>query len=396
MKRIAFLHVASILGGSEKSFLDLLYLNELNSSDVLVIVPEDGPLVQEIRRITPDAKVQFLPLPSGISKTTRKNPVQGLLSVVASGFGFISYLWNLTQILRAHSTDVLYTNGIKCHLVSCVLPTSAAPSIVWHLQDFFPDISFLKTALPYLPRRPQLIIANSTAVAMDTQNSLPKSWLSGPQPIDVRVVPNSVNIQDYTPTPLRPRNEKGPIVVSMIGMLTPWKGQHLFIEAIGILQKQGFQIKGQIAGGEVYSTDGETGYKQLLEKKISELRLQDHVALLGLRSDVQDIIAGSDLCVHCSIKPEPFGRTIIEVMACGRPIVAARAGGVLDIIQHQVNGLLFQPGDPLDLATQIKSLIENPSTAEHLIQNALVTVRNKFSSKQFQVEIQNEIRKIAS
>lgn len=396
MKRIAFLHVASILGGSERSFLDLVQHHDLNNENNLVILPDAGPLCDEIRKLAPRMQIIILPLPAAIAATTRKKPTGGALSIVLNLFSFIGYLWRLNSILRGHSTEILYTNGIKCHLISGLLPRGAAPKIIWHLQDFFPEIDFLKKAMSFLLRSPESIIANSTPVAKALETALPSTWMIGPNSVSIQVIPNAVSLADYSPQPLKRKRAGEPFRIAMIGMLTPWKGQHIFIEALHILKEKGHRVHGQIVGGEVYITQGESGYRAQLGKKVRDLHLTEEVEFLGLRNDIPEILHASDLFVHCSIRPEPFGRSIIEAMACGRPVIAARGGGVLDIIQHGQNGLLFQPGDPRDLAHQITEIMGSFELSERLMQNGLITVQNHFSANQFRAQIESNIAKLAS
>jgi glycosyltransferase involved in cell wall biosynthesis len=74
---------------------------------------------------------------------------------------------------------------------------------------------------------------------------------------------------------------------------------------------------------------------------------------------------------------ETFGLVALEAMACRTPVIAARTGGVLDIVQHGVNGLYFDPDQPAQIGPLVKSLAENPAWREQLAENALAHARSR-------------------
>ena len=87
--------------------------------------------------------------------------------------------------------------------------------------------------------------------------------------------------------------------------------------------------------------------------------MSDRVILTGVRSDIPRIMAASDIVVHSASEPEPFGRVIVEAMAAGRPVVATAAGGVLDIIEDQVTGLLVPSKNVTLMAKAIQQFLQN-------------------------------------
>jgi glycosyltransferase involved in cell wall biosynthesis len=74
---------------------------------------------------------------------------------------------------------------------------------------------------------------------------------------------------------------------------------------------------------------------------------------------------------------ETFGLVALEAMACRTPVIAARTGGVLDIVQHEVNGLYFDPDQPAQIGPLVKRLAENPAWREQLADNALAHARSR-------------------
>jgi len=143
-------------------------------------------------------------------------------------------------------------------------------------------------------------------------------------------------------------------VVGIVGHLQRWKGQLLVVEAVARVRPRHLTLRCLIVGG-VHRL-GEK-YAAELRARIAELGLADAVILTGARTDVPACLDAMDVVVHASTRPEPFGRVIIEAMALGRPVVAPREGGPIEIVVDGETGLLFTPRDAGALAAAIETLV---------------------------------------
>jgi glycosyltransferase involved in cell wall biosynthesis len=94
-----------------------------------------------------------------------------------------------------------------------------------------------------------------------------------------------------------------------------------------------------------------------------------------------------DVVVHASVRPEPFGRVILEAMLLGKPVVAADAGGVPELIQHGETGYLVPPGDPDRLAQCLREILADPETAAAVGERAREWARQKFSLQRHVAEM---------
>jgi glycosyltransferase involved in cell wall biosynthesis len=110
---------------------------------------------------------------------------------------------------------------------------------------------------------------------------------------------------------------------------------------------------------------GEDEYARRLPALADELRIAGRVELRGFRPDVWDELSRLDVLVHASITPEPFGQVILEGMAAGVPVIAARAGGPAEILEHDVTGVLFTPGDVGSLGSAVRQM-RDPRQRERL------------------------------
>jgi glycosyltransferase involved in cell wall biosynthesis len=161
-------------------------------------------------------------------------------------------------------------------------------------------------------------------------------------------------------------------VVGHFSRLAPWKGQHLLIEALTHCPPS---IGAILVGDALF---GEEDYVQQLKQQVKDLNLEHRVRFLGFRSDVADLMAACDLVAHTSTAPEPFGRVIVEAMLCGTPVVAAAAGGAIELVEHGVTGWLVTPGDQLKLATIIQQCYDRPDRAMEMVRAARTQASQRF------------------
>ena len=142
-------------------------------------------------------------------------------------------------------------------------------------------------------------------------------------------------------------------VVGLVGLLIPWKGQRLFIDAIRRLGQQMPNAAFAIVGG----TPEECRYFEAeLRHLAAAPDLRGRVVFTGHVSAMAAVYNGLDVVLSASISPEPLGTVIIEAMTMARPILAPDHGGAVEMIENGRTGLLFKAGDADDLAAKIQRL----------------------------------------
>lgn len=372
--RILFLHTASILGGSERSFLDLLSL--LNSDwrqNCVVVVPSDGPLINEIRRLAPEVKIKKIPFPPLMATTSRKFPLQAVFRTILALPLIFIFLWRHWRLLRSERINLIYSNGIKCHMFSLILVRLYRAKLIWHLQDYFPEFRFVRAFLKTSRNGPDAFVANSESVRHQFENLRPQTWTG-----KMLTVHNAVN-------PLEFSAAKDPgakqIRVTIVGMLTPWKGQHVFLKAINEIYHDHKNVEFHLVGDEVYQTNGERGYKDQLIAFVREHQLEDRVVFTGFTKNVTEIYRQSEIIVHASTTPEPFGRVIIEAMCSECAVIATAGGGVLEIVEDGKNGLLVPMGESGAMARALNQLLRSPELRLTLGKNGRLSVLKRFSAR---------------
>lgn len=183
--------------------------------------------------------------------------------------------------------------------------------------------------------------AVADAVALDSA-----SWL-GSAGLQPQVIPNFIP-DDLVLENIPLIEPDAPLVFA--GAIHPDKGIHMLLDAYRRLDNPPRLI---LAGR---AADG------------LELALPPGVELVGPLpyAEVQNLFRSALAVIVPSVWPEPFGMVVLEAMAAGRPVVAAAAGGIVDVVQADVTGLLSTPGDASELAAHIQALIDNRSMAASL------------------------------
>ncbi|MCL4269438.1 MAG: glycosyltransferase family 4 protein [Anaerolineales bacterium] len=206
----------------------------------------------------------------------------------------------------------------------------------------------------------------------------------------VTVIPNGVSPSDFSVTPLPVRDGREPVVL-YIGTLADWQGLDIVIKALPkILEKQ--PVKLQIIGR------GRSRQRKMLAKQIRKLGLDEHVIVQPAvpHREIPELIAQADLCVAplslndrnvtqgaCPIK-------VLEYMAAGRPLLASNMPIVRELVREDVDGLLFSPNDPDDLARQANLLLNDVELSQRLAESAAAHVRENFTWH----ESQKKLRKV--
>ena len=119
------------------------------------------------------------------------------------------------------------------------------------------------------------------------------------------------------------------LILSLPGRVTQLKGHLKFIHLLAKLKQQGIHCHGLIIGR---IKDKNSKYHDNLQQQINELQLQDNLTFTGHRSDVLDLMSASDITYSLSQKPETFGRTVVESLALGRPVIGFEHGGVAETL----------------------------------------------------------------
>lgn len=340
------------LGGAERSLLEVAgrLADDFRFS---VLVPEDGPLVAAVRAA--GASCLVVPWPEAFAALGERRATPIGLARAAGSIGVLRT--RLVAALAHLAPDVVVTNGAKAHLLGSLVRAAIDRPVVWCAREGVEDRRLSRLVLRRAARRCDGVIAISRYVASQFRPLVP-----GPAPI--HVVRNIVD-----PTIVRPglalpsdlTKEAGAVWIGIVGALTPLKGQDLFLDAAARVAARVPAARFVVVGGEPYRTEAGLGFSAALASRAKALGIGERVHFVGERDDAPAIIANLDVLVQANRGPEGLGRTVLEAMACGVPVVGVDRWGPRELVQDGATGFLVPPCDVPALADRIERLALSPA-----------------------------------
>lgn len=360
MSKLLVLHPSSELYGSDRSVLSFLKAvnQRLRGCTVQVVTPDHGALVEVLLQM--NLKVEFQPL-GILRRSIFKSPV--------------SFVWGVAQSFRFYVSlfrkyDIVYINTAV--MFSALLASRFASDktrVICHVREIpgSNEIWFFRWLLRVA--RVDLIF-NSEA----TKNAF---QLPG------EVVYNGVpEVGDSLRRDVDDQST-GFCRLLVIGRINSWKGQDLLLKALCLInegERDKFRIR--IVGG-VYGEDNRS--LERLHRIVSNNNLRSIVQFYDFTNDPGEHFLWADWVVVPSTKPEPFGRVAIEAFAYGKPVVAARHGGLTEIVTHGMDGFLFEANSVTGLCDVIDHCRGlDISTYEALCSKALIKFVSQFSEVAYQ------------
>ena len=203
----------------------------------------------------------------------------------------------------------------------------------------------------------------------------------------IRLIPRCVDIEKFSPAAVTQERiiravadnnlpEDRPII-SLIGRITRWKGQHILVEAMSkIKHKEAYAL---IIG----SDQGRVKYTEGLKETAEKLGVADRIQFIGESFDIPALLMVSDIVLSTAIEPEAFGRAAIEGQAMGKIVLASDIGGSLENVVDGVSGRLFRSNDAQALAEAIDWALDLPAEEKKKISDAAIkNVRDNFTKQQ--------------
>lgn len=371
MKKILFLHSSSELYGSDRSLLNLVKNLDREIFEIYVILPEEGPLVDEIKKID---NINLIIKPIAVLRRKNLN-FKGLIKYIKD---FKESIFFLKNIIRKNNIDVIYTN------TSVVFPGGIIAKIlkiksIWHVREIISNKFERRFISIMINLFSDVIITNSRATANSITNNITNN--------KIKIIHNAIEVVKSNENNILIKDNN--IMIGMAGRINRWKGQKLFIDMASQISKKYDNTRFLIAG-DVYK--GEDYILQDLKEYINEKKMNEKVILLGQVKDMNAFYNSLDIFILPSIKPEPFGLVIIEAMNRKIPVIATNHGGPVEIIDDGINGYLVDFSDCKEMSEKVSILIDNKYIRKEIGDKAKEKVDKFFTLKTYV----NEIEKIIS
>lgn len=342
--KILYVITKSNWGGAQRYVFDLATSLDKNIFDIGVVLGGNGLLKQKLT----SENISTISLPSLERDINLKKE---LLSA--------KRLW---QILKKEKPDIVHLNSSKAGAIGAIVARAAGvKKIIFtaHAWAFNENRSFLSQIIITFFHWLTVILSHKTiAVSESVKNQiihLPfiKNKIEviypGIQQFEFKTRENSRNL-------LTSKNETlENIWVGTIAELHPIKGLVYYIDAINLIKDKYPDVK--------FCVLGEGEERKNLEGIITENELTEKVQLLGFMEDAKTYLKAFDIFVLPSLS-EAFGYVVGEAGIAALPVIASNVGGIPEIIENNISGILVPSKNPLALATAIESYIQNPLLRE--------------------------------
>lgn len=361
--KILFLDQTGKLGGAELFLADVA---KFHRDRCLVGLFADGPFIQLLE----ENHIPVQVLATKPINITKNSSFRNSLSRISCLIPLIAKTAKL-----ARNYDIIYANTQKALVVGAFASLLSNRPLVFHLHDILCHNHFSRSnryiAVTLANHFASLVITNSNA----TQAAFIKA---GGRAELTEVVYNGFEVDLYKNRDIHRHQAKqqlrleGQFVIGQFSRLSPWKGQHILLEALAQCPPD---VTAILVGDALF---GEDDYVQSLHQQVTQLGLEKRVRFLGFCKDVIPLMKACDIVIHTSTAPEPFGRVIVEAMLCGRPVIASAAGGVPELIEVGETGLLCTPGNIQELAEIITTCRNQPEYSAKIGYQAQVQAAHRF------------------
>lgn len=326
---------SSLRGGQELNLLEICRSLSQRGHSINLLYTKAGNLLQQYQEFC--------------SQTTNVNGYDLDRRRIAHIFNFFADIWRIS----VNKNSVIFSNRYYDVFFGSVLSLSKNIPLVCYLQLPPPaeDMS-----------RPHKLglkgVEKFITVSTQTKLDWVKSGFNGEK---INVVHNGTDPKVFKPIKefsLVRKEENIPEntrVISYIGRLDREKGVETLIKGFALLLNSYNNARLLIAGKPLSTKEA---YKKYLEQLVIDLGIEKSVSFLGYLTNTASLYQASDVTVLPSLWSEPFGRTVIESMACSVPVVASRTGGIPEILTDEFQTGLFEPGNEQDLSKTLSQIID--------------------------------------
>ncbi len=184
----------------------------------------------------------------------------------------------------------------------------------------------------------------------------------------IEVIPRGVDPDQYPwgfkPDPVwldkwesRHTDIQDKFIIALPGRVTRRKGHEDFINIISTLASSNMPVHGLIIGGP---HSGKERFFEQIQNKVKSARLENHITFLGHRNDIREILSISNIVLSLSKAPEAFGRTVLEALSLGKPVIAYDIGGATEILKEIFPVGIVPHNQPESVTAKIREFIQQP------------------------------------
>lgn len=380
--KVLYIDEIGRIDGAEVVLLNLLAKLDRNKFVPEVVCGSNGELVNRLKDL--DITVHVLPIPEVPKRNPNSAPLANLIYLIyflLKGFSFQIELYKLIVKLNP---EIIHTNSLLANVLGTFPAKIALKKLIWHEHNIQPK-GFRRTFVNILSLCTDKIIVISDAVSNVYCGAIRRrKVLKIYNGLDLSLFSSNSSHKSIRHEFSIPRNFK---IVAITAVLRPWKGHDVFLNAAKIVLENYKAVRFMVVGGEVFSRD--RGYKKKLEDLVHNLDMDGYVTFTGYRNDIPDILNSIDILVSSTILPEPFSLIVLEAMAAAKPVVATNTGGVPEVVDDSVTGLLVNPNDASSMADAILRILMSDELANDMGTEGAKRARCYFTSERMAKEVES-------
>lgn len=364
---VLFVHHTSVLGGAERSLLELLEDLDRSRFPPALVLPGDGPLAEEARRIG----IAVIRAP--LSRWVRR---AGALARAGYALRLPLATARIVEAILSRRARIVHANSGVAALQAAAAARLSGRPLVWHFRDRLPSPRILG------------ILRRAAAAAVALTGEAAEAL--GRAGIEAVAVPNGIDAEAFPRPPKADARRAlglpaGAPLLLCAAQLVPWKGHGTLLEAFAAVRRRAPDAILLVAGADPHGDHPDL--LAGLRARGAAPDLAGTVLFLGPRPDVPVLLAAADLLVHPAAG-EPFGRILLEAGAAGRPAVACDGAGPREILAPACPEALVPPGDAERLADAIVARLSDPARAASEADALAGRVRDAFPRRAVAERIQ--------
>lgn len=360
---VCFPFVGDVVAGSHLSALGLIRNLTATSFLPLVVLHHcDGPLADVLKR----EKISFLqaPITSAPDRRSAKNG-----AAIAS---VLKLLPSLTRFLRENNVAIVHTNDGRAHLTWGLAAKLAGARLLWHHRGD-PDAFGLRYVAPWLADRVVAVSKFASPRPGFLSAATKSSVIHSPFDLKTATQIDKAACRANLVAELNcPPETK---LLGYVGSLVERKRPLLFVDSIDALSRGDPQ--GKYIG--LFLGTPFNGLDELCKARAKELGISDKIKLMGFRYPGEPWLAALDALLVPAVN-EPLGRTLVEAMLLGTPVIATRSGGNPEAIRNNETGILVEPDDPNAFADAIRALFHRPDKVASIVNQARADANARFGT----------------
>lgn len=373
--KVLYLHAGAELYGADKILLELLTDLDKTKFKPIVLLPNDGPLVNKIKNIGVDVQIVHYPI--------IRRKFFTVIGILKYSLKYLKYGIILSRFVKKNEVNVIHVNTTAV-LEGAFIKVFNNVSIVWHIHEIIMSPKIMFKFFSYLIQH----VSNKIVTVSDaTRNRLLESnYVSSDKIYTIYNGINSENIISHNNYETKkimksqlniPNDSK---VIGMVGRINSWKGQSDFVGAVNQLFRENKNIHAVMVGSVF---EGEEFRFEELNNEIDKTIFPNQIHIVQFTEDIADFYSLFDVFVLPSTRPDPFPTVVLEAMANRLPIVAYNHGGITEMIEDKKSGYLVDVGQIEKLAESISDLVNNDQQRKLIGEAAHFRQMSLFNKKNF-------------